>query len=97
MSAILPNGTRKIAAASTAEVATQLNDNASIENSLPMAGSAMLTEEAISGVKKAAAVDAANAARLSSRAIIADPVPLLGGDTVFSCAYFQWKRGQEPF
>ena len=70
MSASLPNGTRKIAAASTAEVAIQLRDNASMENSRPMEGSAMLTEDAIRGVRNAAAVDAASAALLSSIAIM---------------------------
>ena len=72
MSANLPNGTRNIAAARTAEVAIQLRDNASIENSLPIEGRAMLTEDAIRGVRKAAEADAASAALLSSSMIIVE-------------------------
>ena len=66
MSASLPKGTRNIAAARTAEVATQLTERASIANSRPMEGSAIFTEEAIRGVRNAADVDAARAALLSS-------------------------------
>ena len=73
MSANLPNGTRNIAAARTAEVAIQLRDNASIENSLPMEGRAMFTEDPIRGVRKAAEADAASAALLSSSEIIVQP------------------------
>ena len=76
MSANLPNGTRNIAAARTAEVAIQLRDNASIENSLPMEGRAILTEDPIRGVRKAADADAASAALLSSSEIIMEPASL---------------------
>ena len=52
MSANLPKGTRDTAAAKRYEVATQLNKTASVLNSFPMAGSAILTDEIINGVKK---------------------------------------------
>ena len=52
ISAILPKGTRNIAAAIINEIETQLNKTASIENSLLMVGSAMFTEEPIKGVRK---------------------------------------------
>lgn len=52
MSPILPKGTRKMAAARIAEVATQLKVTAPVANSLPMAGRAMLTDEPMKGVRK---------------------------------------------
>ncbi|GAI27508.1 unnamed protein product [marine sediment metagenome] len=54
ISAILPKGTRNIAAARRYEVATQLNKTAFIANSCPIDGSAMLMEELIKGVTKEA-------------------------------------------
>jgi hypothetical protein len=56
ISAILPKGTRNIAAAKRNEVATQLNKTASIANSFPIDGSAMVTEEPMKGVRKEAKV-----------------------------------------
>ncbi len=52
ISAILPKGTRNAAAAKRNDVATQLNKTASISNSLPITGSAMLMEELIKGMRK---------------------------------------------
>jgi hypothetical protein len=52
MSAILPIGTRNIAAARRNEVATQLNRTGSIKNSFPINGSAMFIEELINAVMK---------------------------------------------
>jgi hypothetical protein len=52
-----------------------------------MEGRAMLTDDAIRGVKKAAAVEATNAARLSSSFIIAGlaaPHPDFRGQVVFA-------------
>jgi len=64
MSAILPKGRRNIAEARRYEVVTQVNKIASIPNSLPMEGSAMLTEELIKGVRKELIVATTNAAVL---------------------------------
>lgn len=55
-SAILPSGRREMAAAKMNEAATQLNEIAFIENSLPKEGSAMLIEEPIYGTRKEAMV-----------------------------------------
>jgi len=62
MSARRPKGTRKIAAARTADVATQLKVTASKENSSPIAGRAMFTEEPMKGVRKELPAAAARAA-----------------------------------
>ena len=73
MSAILPNGTRNIAAARRNEVATQLNKTASIANSFPIEGSAILIEEPIKGVRKAVNVATSKAAllfRISFKSIV---------------------------
>lgn len=63
MSAILPKGTRNIAAASKYAVATQPNEIASIASSFPMEGSAMAMEEPINGVRKEPTVVTSKAAR----------------------------------
>jgi hypothetical protein len=52
MSASLPNGTSEMAAAKRYAVATQLNNTASVWNSLPMTGNAMLIDEPMNGVMK---------------------------------------------
>jgi len=52
ISEALPNGTRNIAAARRNEIDTQLSKTASIANSLPIAGSAMLTEDIMNGRRK---------------------------------------------
>lgn len=54
MSASLPKGTRKTAADSKKDVATQLKVTAFAENSLPIAGNAIFVAEPINGVTKAA-------------------------------------------
>src|SRR4030042_3618985 len=56
ISAILPNGTRKMAEANRYAVATQLNEIASIENSFPIDGRATLTDDTSNGVRKAPTV-----------------------------------------
>jgi hypothetical protein len=56
ISASLPKGRRKIAAGKRKEVATQASRTASIANSFPMAGRAMLIEEAMKGVRKEVSV-----------------------------------------
>lgn len=50
MSAIRPNGTANIADANRNDVGIQLNRIASVKNSLPMAGSAILMDDPIKGV-----------------------------------------------
>ena len=52
ISALRPKGTRNMAPARMYELETQLSKTASIENSRPMAGRAMFTEEPIKGVRK---------------------------------------------
>jgi len=64
ISATLPKGTTNVAAARRYAVATQPNEIASIANSLPIEGSAMLTEEPIKGAKKAPNVATIKAAFL---------------------------------
>lgn len=64
MSAILPKGTRKIAVAKRYEAVTQLSKTASMANSLPIEGRAMLTEEIINGARKEAKVATSNATLL---------------------------------
>ena len=54
MSAMRPKGIRNTAADKRNEVATQLNVTASMGNSLPIDGRAILIEDAIKGVRKAA-------------------------------------------
>ena len=56
MANINPEGTRNIAAARRYEVAIQFSRTASIENSFPILGSAIFTEELIKGVRKEASV-----------------------------------------
>jgi hypothetical protein len=56
MSPILPNGTRNMVAVRRKERVSQLNRIASIENSFPIEGRAMLTEEPIKGIRKAPSV-----------------------------------------
>jgi hypothetical protein len=56
MSAILPRGTRNMAAAKRYDVGTQLRSTAPIWNSLPIAGSAILIDEPIKGVRNAESV-----------------------------------------
>jgi hypothetical protein len=52
MSAILPKGTRNTAMARRYAVGTQLSKIASMANSLPIEGRAILMEEAINGARK---------------------------------------------
>ena len=52
MSASLPKGTSATEAARRYDVATQLSSTASVSYSFPTAGSAILTEEIINGVRK---------------------------------------------
>ncbi len=54
MSAILPKGTRNIAVAKRYEAVTQLNKTASMANSIPIEGRAMLTEKIMKGARKEA-------------------------------------------
>lgn len=56
MSATRPNGRRNTVAAKRYEVVTQANATASIENSLPIDGSAILMEDPMKGVRKEAIV-----------------------------------------
>jgi hypothetical protein len=56
ISATLPNGTRKTADANIYEVATQPIKTASIDNSCPIEGSAIFTEDPIKGVRNEAIV-----------------------------------------
>ena len=51
-----PNGTRNIAAVNKNEVGTQLNTTAFMENSFPITGSAMFTDEPTKGKRKEANV-----------------------------------------
>src|SRR5512146_1846178 len=64
MSASLPKGTRNMAADRRYAVGTQLMSTALIANSLPMAGSAILTEDTMNGVRKADRVAMRRADRL---------------------------------
>jgi hypothetical protein len=68
MSASLPRGTKNIAANKRYAVTTQLNRKASMANSLPIVGRAMLTAEMSKGVIKAASVTMNKTALLSSAA-----------------------------
>jgi len=52
MSAILPKGTKNTAADKRYEVLTQLKRTASMANSFPREGRAMLIDELMKGVKK---------------------------------------------
>jgi hypothetical protein len=64
MSAILPNGTRKTAVAKRNAVATQPSKTASMANSFPIVGSAILTEDPIKGMRKEVIVTTSNTAFL---------------------------------
>ena len=72
ISAILPKGTRNIAAARIYEVGIQLNKTTFIENSLLIKGRAMLTEEPIKGVRKEASVAISNTYLLFAELSIVD-------------------------
>lgn len=61
MSANLPKGIRKIAAAKIYEVATQLKEMASSPNSFPNEGRATFIAETINGVRNADNVEIINA------------------------------------
>jgi hypothetical protein len=76
MSAILPMGTKNMAAAKRYEVVIQLNETACIPNSFPMEGRAMLTEEPMKGVRKEVKVAISKAALLVTTSSIV--VPFLG-------------------
>jgi hypothetical protein len=60
-------GTRKTAAAKRYEVATQLSETALMANSLPIEGRAMLTEEAMNGVRKELSIATSRAVPLLTR------------------------------
>ena len=64
MSASRPNGTRKAAAASKYDVATQVSSTALIENSSDMEGRATLTADAMNGVWKDVSITTARTTRL---------------------------------
>src|SRR5512136_146901 len=98
MSASLPKGTRNMAAARRYEVATQLSDTASIANSAPIEGRAMLIEEPIKGGRKAASVAATRADHFTEESSITltfqkptattsqrplRPAPIAAGRTTF--------------
>ena len=51
MSAILPDGTRNIPSERRKEVVTQPNKTASISNSFPMDGRAIMTEDPMKGIR----------------------------------------------
>jgi hypothetical protein len=51
MSAILPDGTRNIPSERRKEVVTQPNKTASISNSFPMDGRAIMTEDPMKGTR----------------------------------------------
>ena len=74
ISAILPKGTRNMAEAKIYAVATQLNEIASIENSLPIEGSAILTEDPSKGVRNAARVTTNKVILLLNRSSIPRPL-----------------------
>ena len=76
MSAILPEGTRNIAADSKYDVATQLSKTASIVNSLPIAGSAIFTEEPMNAVANEPKVVTVNAINLMFAEIIYKQITL---------------------
>lgn len=61
MSAILPKGTANIAATNRNDVGIQLSRIASVWNSIPIAGSAMLMAALMNGVAKDAMVAIINA------------------------------------
>ena len=61
MSAILPDGTRNIPSERRKEVVTQPNKTASIINSFPMDGRAIITEDPMKGIKKEPSVIARRA------------------------------------
>ena len=61
MSAILPKGTANIAATNRNDVGIQLSRMASVWNSIPIAGSAMLTAALMKGVANDAMVAIINA------------------------------------
>src|SRR5512139_2509729 len=73
MSAIRPKGTRNMAAARIYDVGTQLMSTALILNSPPMAGSAMLIEETMNGVKKEASVATRSADLFTTASFIPAP------------------------
>jgi len=85
ISAILPKGTKNMAAERRYAVATQPNKIASIANSLPMEGSAMLTEEPMKGVRKEDNVATSRAALL----VAASSILMLSIITDF------WKENSE--
>ncbi len=58
-------------------MATQLNKTASIANSLPIEGSAILTEEPINGVRKEAIAATSNAEFFMSSVIFTRPLSQL--------------------
>jgi len=75
MSAILPKGTRNIAAAKRNEVATQPSSTASIANSSAIKGRAMFTEETMKGVRKEPIVAISKAILLFEESFM--PIPRL--------------------
>jgi hypothetical protein len=70
MSAILPKGTAKTADANKYAVGIQLNMIASAANSEPIAGRAILTADAIKGVKNEANVATSRAGILLSILVV---------------------------
>jgi hypothetical protein len=73
ISAILPMGTRNMAAASRYELTTQPRVTPSAENSLPICGSATLSAALMNGVIKEVSVATTSTALFSSASIQAVP------------------------
>ncbi len=70
MSASLPNGTKETAVASKYAVDTQLNDTASVPKFFWIAGSAILTEDAMNGVIKELEMATIRAENLIPRSVM---------------------------
>jgi hypothetical protein len=69
ISAIRPKGTRKAAAASKYEVATQFNVTASSDSFVPIDGSAILIEDDVKGVRNELIMAIANTTFLLTEAV----------------------------
>src|SRR5512142_1222594 len=88
MSASLPKGTRHMAADSRYAVGTQLMSTALIWNSLPMEGSAILTEETMKGVRNADRVAMRRADRFKIASLVMAEMPMYSTRTAFHVAAY---------
>src|SRR5512143_1919664 len=88
MSASLPKGTRNTAAESRYAVGTQLMSTALMWNSLPMAGSAILTEETVKGVRNADRVAIRRVERFKVTSSVMAEMPMRSTRTAFHVAAF---------